>query len=92
MENLKRCPFCGGEAIIEQTAHGTTSNNSVSLSFEIRCKDCGATTEPSYGNIFINLKGENGELNIWHDDRPNAINAWNRRADNADTTNQEKVV
>lgn len=81
MDKLKPCPFCGGEAEFDQTAYGrTTDHSSVSLQFEIRCKKCGATAPNAYGYISINLSS-NGELNIWHDDKNPAIDAWNRRAD-----------
>lgn len=81
---LKPCPFCGGEAIIEQTAYGTADLSSVRLSFAIRCKRCGASAPNACGYIAINLSN-NGELNAWHDDRNPATAAWNRRAnDEAD--------
>lgn len=80
MTELKPCPFCGGEARIEQTAYGTTDHSSVRLQFAIRCKECGASAPNADGYIAINLSS-NGEVNIWHDDRSKAIAAWNRRAD-----------
>lgn len=78
MIELKPCPFCGGEATIEQTSHGTTELSSCKLSFLIRCSKCGATAPNSYGYIAINL-AQNGELNQWRDDRAEAAKAWNRR-------------
>lgn len=80
MIELKSCPFCGGKAKIEQTAYGTTEHNSCKLSFEIRCRQCGATAPKADGYIVVNLSTY-GELNIWHDDRGKAVAAWNRRAD-----------
>lgn len=80
MIELSSCPFCGGEARIQQTACGTTENNSCKLSFEIRCSKCNATAPNAYGYIAVNL-GADGELNIWHDDRDKAAKAWNRRED-----------
>ena len=85
MEKLKPCPFCGGEASLEQTAYGTRDLSSVKLSFAIRCKKCGASAPKANGYISINLSSS-GELNAWHDDRVPAIAAWNRRAnDEADS-------
>lgn len=82
---LKPCPFCGGEAIVEQTAYGTADRSSVRLQFAIRCKKCGASAPNAYGHIAMNLSA-NGEFNIWHDDRNPAIAAWNRRKnDEADS-------
>lgn len=77
MSELKPCPFCGEEAIIEQTNYGTTELNSVRFGFRIRCKKCDATVRDSCGYISMNLR--NGAFNIWHDDRPKAIEAWNSR-------------
>lgn len=78
-QKLKPCPFCGGEANVEQTTYGTTDLSSVRLQFAIRCKKCGATAPNANGYIAINLSS-NGELNAWHDDRNPAIAAWNRRS------------
>ena len=74
---LKPCPFCGGKAKIEKTSRGT-NGDSCQLSFSIRCVKCGATAPGAYGYISINLAGD-GELNLWHDDRSSATEAWNRR-------------
>lgn len=81
MTELKPCPFCGNEARIEQTGHGTAIPSSVRLQFAIRCRGCGASIPNADGYIAINLQSKTGELNIWHDDRSQAIAAWNRRAD-----------
>ena len=78
-EQLKRCPFCGSKAKIEQTAYGTMDNASCKLSFSVRCTECDATAPNANGYIAINLSSD-GSLNIWHDDRLKAIDAWNRRA------------
>ena len=78
MAELKPCPFCGGEARFYQTAVGTVDSNSAELRFQIRCKECGAVAPGSYGGICFTLK-LNGEMNVWRDDRPTAVDAWNRR-------------
>lgn len=77
---LKRCPFCGGEANIEQTRTGDYDRSSVAIKFQIRCKKCHSTQSTAYGTIAMNLKCD-GELNVWHKDLPKAIEAWNRRAE-----------
>lgn len=81
MIELKPCPFCGGEAIVKQTAYGTTDLNSCKLSFDICCGKCSAKAPNGYGYIAFNL-GRNGEINRWHDDMPKAAEAWNKRVDN----------
>lgn len=80
---LKHCPFCGGKAKVEQTSCGImeTNRGSAMFNFSIRCRKCKATAPYAYGCIAANLS-ETGELNVWHDDRPSAIEAWNRRVNN----------
>lgn len=80
MYELKTCPFCGGYAEFQQTAYGTTEGNSVKLSFQVICKKCDATAPKSYGSVNINFSSD-GLLNIWHDDREQAVKEWNRRAE-----------
>lgn len=77
---LKPCPFCGGKAVFEQRDYGKADRCSVGMQFHIRCKKCGSTVKKTFGSVFIKLS-ETGELNIWSDDRAEAIEAWNRRAE-----------
>ena len=77
---LKPCPFCGGKAVFEQMDFGKADRRSVGMQFKIRCKKCGSTVPKSFGSVFIKLS-KTGELNIWIDDRAEAIEAWNRRAE-----------
>lgn len=78
MTELKRCPFCGGEAQVEQTRAGEYELNSAGFLFSIRCKKCHATAPGASGNIALNLT-KAGEFNIWHNDLPKSVDAWNRR-------------
>ena len=65
MENLKKCPFCGGEAEIESEYCWNPSfynpdGRSGETLYYAKCKKCIATTK-----LFVNKEG--------------AIQAWNRR-------------
>lgn len=84
MIEMDTCPFCGGKAIIKQgrTQIMETNRDSVRFGFSIVCANCNATAPEAYGYISVNLSRD-GELNVWHDDRPSAINSWNRRAEHA---------
>lgn len=77
---LKPCPFCGGEARFVQVARGTAENASCRLQFAIRCVKCDATAPHAYGSVYVQL-GEDGTLTSWGDDRLEAIEAWNRRVE-----------
>ena len=41
MDNLKKCPFCGGKPVIETRIQHSEGNNVV----VIRCEVCGASTK-----------------------------------------------
>lgn len=84
MMKLKDCPFCGGKAIIKQSRVQImeTNRDSVRFDFSIRCKNCDAIAPGAYGYIAANLSRD-GNVNVWHDDRPSAVESWNRRAENA---------
>lgn len=79
--NLAPCPFCGGAARIEagECESDYANRSSANFRFTIRCRKCGATAPHAYGHISLNI-GCDGELNVWHDDRPAAAAEWNRRA------------
>lgn len=81
---FERCPWCGSLARFIQTSFGacppvSIDHGSFKLSFTIKCSRCGASAPGSSGFIAMNLL-DSGELNIWHDDRQKAANAWNKRA------------
>lgn len=80
MDNLKPCPFCGGKAVIQQTGVKImeTNRDSVRFDFRIVCINCKATAPGAYGYISANLSRD-GDVNVWHDDRPSAVGSWNRR-------------
>ena len=83
MEELKPCPFCGGEA--EFT---TVSNNSthigVGCSYIIACSKCKCTPIQKSQNLNVFLD-KNGELKITEVsvvNKRNMINEWNTRTQN----------
>ena len=67
-EELKSCPFCGGDAIVVLKDAAVKSNNAMDLYVE--CESCLATT---WGDFIDYLEGEIvGKIN-------QAIEAWNKR-------------
>lgn len=81
MAELKPCPFCGGKAVVGVRSYGTYNTNESSLiGFEIRCEECNAARDGTYGEIYVRLL-DTGELDAYKDDRETAIAAWNRRAE-----------
>lgn len=79
MSELKPCPFCGGSAVFSNILNHCNSH-SVGFSFKIECEDCGITTPNTYSAYFS--LGEDGNINPLQDGIKQAINEWNRRADN----------
>ena len=80
MTELKPCPFCGGKAEFIDT-DARYARQSCFVYFKIKCKKCLTEPQGAFGYIAFNLRA-NGEFNVWHDDRPDAIAKWNRRVEN----------
>lgn len=77
MEELKRCPFCGGEAVF--FVNTTSSCNLLrGYEFSIRCSEC-KTTIPNRSYQIEFKMNNSGEIEIVHDGRKDAIEAWNKR-------------
>ena len=66
-EKLKPCPFCGGEAELAYGGKGSFIAEGISF---VRCKECGAV-------------GQKFEVSRKYSSDEKAIDAWNRRIDNA---------
>jgi len=62
-EELKPCPFCGGEAALRIIRYGTAGRSLVSvMGYEIMCEQCSVS----------NIEGE-------YSNQEDAISAWNKR-------------
>lgn len=81
MERLKSCPFCGGEAkflVKTYMANGVMREYSLGYSFGICCSKCDITT-PKTDYILKFRLNDDGEIELNVDERPLAIETWNRR-------------
>lgn len=77
MNDLKRCPFCGGVAhfhVLSRTERGTNRG----IEFEVKCERCGITNNNFRGVVEYELLRD-GSLNTVVDDRRKVIEAWNNR-------------
>jgi Lar family restriction alleviation protein len=77
MTELKPCPFCGGEAKFFAKAYlerGITRG----WQFGIYCTKCNVTTPKTNYGLEIQL-ADWGNIITTVDERPLAIEAWNRR-------------
>ena len=73
MNELKHCPLCGGEAVLEYLSQSNEHCNAT-----IRCQSCGLTLEwATEYKVGINPNGSRVPLRVGLD----PIEAWNRRAE-----------
>lgn len=77
MEELKRCPFCGGKAEFE-TKECNYSNYRVGFNFTIKCCDCKCELPSRYSLTFT--LGGKGNIIPSIDERQKALEQWNSRA------------
>lgn len=75
-KEMKKCPFCGGEAVF-RTKSNSSSIESVGFRFEIICGDCGAKLPQNYKVEFC--LANDGGITPLQDERKQAIVDWNRR-------------
>lgn len=77
MENLKPCPFCGGEAVIIQVTRGICHDpTEIKNRYKAGCKKCNIFSGYYESSIW---QGEDGEVHIDANGADDAIEAWNRR-------------
>lgn len=76
VKELKSCPFCGGEAFLKD-GKPTTFGTFESL---VICKNCSASVVGVSRINFATYRYE--EKNGYDIAQVQAVNAWNRRADN----------
>ena len=72
MEELKKCPFCGGDVRIKMER-----KNNVGWTIWCECKKCHAKTE----GYCPSMQNADNALNSINTCKINAIEAWNRRAE-----------
>lgn len=79
MEELKRCPFCGGEAKLKKfSSEGERYGETFHIhdSFIVICDGCSIATPEMGSIIYIN---ECGEVCIEKNGAENAVKKWNAR-------------
>lgn len=77
MTKLKRCPFCGGEAVLFRRTVGSDERYA-NFTFSVRCMKCGVELPKSY-KLQVAFAG--GALIPDEDQREEAIKDWNRRSE-----------
>ena len=77
-DELKRCPFCGGNAILKQVSITVGCSNNVYDTWRVECYNCGATPMRN-GYDSIVTRDINDHLVIERDGRAAVIECWNNR-------------
>lgn len=80
MEQLKPCPFCGGKAKFFVKNYSLTGTHR-GWQFGVYCSQCDIVSARTDYLLDIDFSGD-GEIVILQDDRPSALETWNRRVDN----------
>lgn len=76
-EEIKLCPFCGGEAEIRKYGFGHGGNGEFKASYQVGCNKCKIYFK--FESIF---KLENGQPEFIINGYDECIKAWNRRVGN----------
>lgn len=80
MTELKPCPFCGGKANFFVKVNSTTGTHR-GWKFGVYCTMCDSSLPRNDYVLDVDFD-PNGEITIVRDERNDAIEAWNRRANN----------
>ena len=80
---LKPCPFCGGmSAMFTRVGDADGARGETRMwHFGIGCTECNIRLPRSDYKLAVQM-GRCGEIKIMEDDRQEAADLWNRRADN----------
>lgn len=78
MDELKPCPFCGGEAMFSKNTY-SIRDTSRGWKFGVCCKKCGAKLGKEDYKIEYDFDCF-GRIKTVVDERQQAFDAWNRRA------------
>lgn len=80
---LKPCPFCGGvSAIFTRVGDADGARRDTRMwHFGIGCTECNIRLPRSDYKLAVQM-GRDGEIHILEDDRQEAADLWNRRAEN----------
>lgn len=76
-QELKPCPFCGGEGHIKLRFIGTEDTDVFLEEYAAVCINCGATTGQRYSGRF---RRRDGVFQMLSDGYEAAVAGWNRRA------------
>lgn len=76
MENMKPCPFCGGEAIVTSRDQAVEDSGAFSEIYAVACRSCGARPGGCFRGKFYR---KDGEFFIVKDGYADAVAAWNQR-------------
>lgn len=76
-DNLKPCPFCGGEAAFREYGNGHKGTGEFTACYEIGCAKC-----KIYFRFDSVFRLKNGQPIFETNGYDKCIEAWNRRVDN----------
>lgn len=78
MENLRPCPFCGGEAKLVRKEYGWMAKSTPMICdlWLVRCQSCDCSTNSYRDEIY---RSNDGELVVGQDGVAKAVAAWNNR-------------